>query len=870
MESISKPSVAIDNSMTGISANQDYDQEKRQRTKVACDYCRKRKSKCDGENPCSKCAARNRACVYSHVQKERKQRVKKINTTTRTNRNTNQSSLQSLNKRISTLENLLTTLLTKLDSNNTTNILSATQNRIDEDINSQLSQSGSDSNDVSEDDDMEEFENITEGTGTVRNAELLKESLEPPAQGICGIATGKDQCGLKAIKHKMLQYFGAHSLFFVFSGRFIAWLNGRIEGRADAALFEPLRRMPRALEGVVSLSVKLLSDVPPTVDGDQNFTMNEKVLIYEMLDLAYDRVFLANFLCSSNSIRELFQRYFYGQAQNDDEIISGISPGDYLLMNISLVLCIAYISEMKEVIDPAKYPNLAMKTASEFKLMKGRLFEKSIQSYDKVSRLPELNSIKAIQGLALLILYIESNYITDIHINYILISVLVRLAKEIGIHRVETLVSGDDNENIIRRNLWWFCEFASTEIAFKTGKPMLANMEDVSTLTEQDDFFMSVPTTLFSDDSYLKNSNQIIEYSKSYGHQYYFAYYTLMLTRIKQKSYYKLFSITPSQKNADEMLTVLKELNHDLNKVMSLMRLETKPIKQDGQLAAKENLGLSNELGGDHDLIVYNTILFQLNYFAHSLAINRHPFKKEFGLEARKIVKYGNLSLDSARGMLHLVSNIDKALFTGSALNGLNFYPMVAFFSLLGNCNLMPNGEVSQQDCSLLIEASMDFFAVCSEAARGKDLNNKAVVNDMATRVLLKVLIDTMKKETGIDYYTSVNGLYEHLNSSEMFPETNPKENEMNLDVNISPDSTSSVSISTSSISTENTSPMDMKPTLPGLVNGMASFEIPGLENLVNEITDDNFNYMILNEMNDLPNFFVNLGEPTTVSEHFN
>lgn len=50
------------------------DGEKRLRTKVACDYCRKRKSKCNGEQPCSKCLDKNRNCTYTFVQKSGKGR----------------------------------------------------------------------------------------------------------------------------------------------------------------------------------------------------------------------------------------------------------------------------------------------------------------------------------------------------------------------------------------------------------------------------------------------------------------------------------------------------------------------------------------------------------------------------------------------------------------------------------------------------------------------------------------------------------------------------------------------------------------------------------------------------------------------------
>ncbi|KAG7661510.1 HAL9 [[Candida] subhashii] len=855
-----------------VANDNDLDQEKRQRTKVACDYCRKRKSKCDGERPCSKCKAKNRTCVYAVIQKERKKRVKKPSVAQ--NKNHNQTTIQSLNKRISTLENLLTTLLAKLGS--ATSISTGQiSDQMEEDTSSQQSPSDSDSNN-SEDESMDE--STPERDDDARSPELLKETLAPATRDLCS-PTDPGPCrGFKQMKRRMIQYFGSHSLFFVFSGRFLTWFKARLEDRRDDALFAQLRKMPFALEGVMKSSTGLLTDIAPPTNGEQQlyFAMDEKALVFEVLDLWYEKVNFASFLCSTSVIRELFQRYFYGRAQNDDEILAGLDHGDYLLMNIALALCISQISDPEDVIDPIQYPNLAMKNEGDLKELKARYFSNAIHFYDKVSQSSTTDGIRPIQGISLLTFYIGNNLICDVHINYILVSVLVRLAKEIGLHRVETLSIGDEEENLTKRKLWWFCEYSSTELAFRTGKPMLINTEDVSTLTEADDFFVSIPTTFFSDDTYLKNSSQIMSNCRRYGYQYYFVYYSLWLTRIKQKSYYKLFSITPTKEKSQEMLSMLQEINSDMNKLASLMIPETRPVHYYEKSKTVSTEDLVKAFDAYDKFVVCPTIELQLSYFAHLLAINRLPFKNEFSLDAAKIVKYGGLSLDSARSVLHLAVNFDKESVSDTSLTGLVFYPWVAFCSLLGHCQVMPHEKNSQSDCELLIDTSMKFFARCSKTTKGRDLNNKGVLYDLITRLLLKVLIDSMTKETFYDFYDHCNGLFQHLSSTdEMFPEAlvRSKEDAFKISSDISPNSVSSMQEPSSSTatSTEFTSPTDFsgKPSFIDLVNrglGNVNYDIPGLEDLVNGLSDDSFNYMILNEMNDLPNFFVP-GEVSNANE---
>jgi hypothetical protein len=46
----------------------------KQRTAHACERCRKTKAKCSGGQPCEKCKAEDRECIYGHGKREKEKR----------------------------------------------------------------------------------------------------------------------------------------------------------------------------------------------------------------------------------------------------------------------------------------------------------------------------------------------------------------------------------------------------------------------------------------------------------------------------------------------------------------------------------------------------------------------------------------------------------------------------------------------------------------------------------------------------------------------------------------------------------------------------------------------------------------------------
>ena len=164
-------------------------------------------------------------------------------------------------------------------------------------------------------------------------------------------------------------------------------------------------------------------------------------------------------------------------------------------------------------------------------------------------------------------------------------------------------------------------------------------MDDVTTLTEVDDFFMSVPTTLFLDGKYLENANDIVLNSQIHGGEYYFAYFLLILSRIKAKSYAKIYSKLPTNINIQAALTFVNEFDYDLRILTNLMLpilAATTTISSPNSTTVKNPLNLSE------GCFNYFKVELLLSQYAHQLSINRVPFVKSFGINDSRLIPYGN------------------------------------------------------------------------------------------------------------------------------------------------------------------------------------------------------------------------------------
>ncbi|KAI5956548.1 hypothetical protein KGF54_001023 [Candida jiufengensis] len=765
--------------------------EKRVRVKLACDFCKKRKSKCNGENPCQKCADKNRQCVYTLVQKPRKKRETKPNNTTTTNIsngdriNTKKpapakvtkkdKTVTELNSRINALESLINNIVSNLDPSARSGVLSQINNRNSHESSlSFSSEHGNSSDEIEEDEALEEVQEVFEDVeetdldtdlfgyesnnvkDVIKDPKIMKEMLAPSDK----------TCFTTRMKNRLAQYCGTHSLFFTLSAKSLDWLKNKITGIntnfITDDLYSPLRKMPMILTNAMERSKNELFEKTTIKDGNSIFLQQyEKNLIFEAIELYYNRLSSPTFVCSASTLREIFHKYF--QFYNDDvELLKkNISMSEFLIMSSSLVLAFSRFTNATEI-DPLLYPNLSLLTTKDAENMRARFFDSTMQYYKFVSVKNE--GVKSVQGLALLSLIVNESFISDFHINYGIISSMISYAKEYGIHRAEYINDDDQNYALTCRRVWAFCEMFGVEISYKSGKPMLINYEDVSTLTEADPSIFSIPLDLFANKKYMKNVKKIVEEVKSIGPDSYAGYFSLMLARIKAKSYCKLYSKLPSGISIQGILTVVNEINDNMKKLAELIAPELRPTFEEKSFTA-------NCIPGDVKTAKLYTLEFHFSYFSHLIAINRVPFIKDFKIEDDRLLAYGNTSLKAARKILQL--SVDPNILSAveeSSFPFLVFYPMAAYLSLLGNCLVYPNASSSYSDSLLLIQASLRFFAY--NGAQGINLDNKRMFCDLMSRIFLRILVDVMEKQASVRFYDIVPELNNHLNSVfNKFPE---------------------------------------------------------------------------------------------------
>ncbi|KAG2734671.1 hypothetical protein G9P44_002677 [Scheffersomyces stipitis] len=739
-------------------------EKKRLRTKTACDYCRKRKSKCNGENPCSNCLTHSKDCTYTVVPKVRKKRVSKSSSNSKDKKH-NPNSIQGLNSRLSTLEGLLSKLVKRLDSKSLLDLGNSRSGDKDDDSSDTVSLNSLPSESNSEDEQEEEDfskELVLNEKSSVSSPEKLKQMLQPCEPRSCQIVT--------SARDRILQYFGSHSMFCIFSAKSIKWMKGRIEGKGDDSLLLPIRNLPYALNSVVQSNMKVWAQSLPTSPSNSKFffNKNEKNLIFELLEYYYDDINIAPYLCSLHTIRELFQLYFYALSSHDVDILNGISQSEFLIMNVSIALCLT--NKSGDVKDNHNFPALSAASSSDLAQFKQKMFSNAVACYERVSVVCE--GIRTIQGIALVTLYIEASFITDFQINHMLVSVMVRFACDLGLHSTVSVSKYDAEEHAhLKRRLWWFCEYMDSEVCYRSGKATLINRANVTILTEEDDYFLSVPLDPFKNDVCKKNSSELVANCRKWGYQNYYIYYTLMLCRLKEKSYNNLFKPQVAHQSQEELLKSLQDINEDMFRMARLMEPEIRPTLYYVKRPESPSRSCFAELSeSNNNFFQYSSLLLQLSFFAHLLSINRVPFMNNMFESNEKTIKFGNLSLESARTILHLVVDLDRTKVPNSILNWVTFYPFMAYCSLIGHCLSFPQENSTHMDCTLLIRVSLNFFAyrgLNEEDIRtfgeSKTYDNKSMMYDLITRLLLRVLVNLMDKESEHHYANEIKGLSDHM-----------------------------------------------------------------------------------------------------------
>lgn len=747
----------------------DYEENNHNKTriKVACEACRRKKVKCDGQYPCLTCSRMGGECIY----KERSERQQKKTKKRKLNASTDD--IMHLNSRLSKLEDMLALLGDKMGLGNLP-------------LAEDSSENGSDDSDSSRADGCsaykEESENpissINESSKYLQSKQEMKDTESEDADSPCAAmdhmacaSGGDDQ---KFIKDHLSRYVGTHSIFAVFSERSLTHIQ-RLLGSESGHFVLPIRNVP-ILMGSRMHSLELRWVDPPIISAKEKkailetpFQDTEKPLLFSIIDSYYERNVIASLLCSKKYVMDLFEEYF----KKDSKSSRKLKTSELLIMSISL--CMSFTAKLTDA-----FHKFLFLTESEKKKQK-KVFVESLKClvvyYDKLfdncifyyHRILVINEgIETVEAILMLSLFLKISSVAS-HSSYILVSVATRFAQELGLHRSFDYLNMSEEENFRRKNIWWYCFALDMEACFKDGKPPLIDDLEASLNFEKDLISnMKFIAPSFKEEGIPQklNGQVVTQLAERHGLKVYHYYYFMIFSKLKSKSYRYLFAPVAETFSFDDILEKIEQLDQEMNEIANGLPFEVRP-----RLYNDPNFRSTfNDL--EQSMNEFAVVL-QFLYFGHLMIINRVPSNVDFrekDVQRRKILNFRKISLDSARTILILVKNLQSINFNALIFNWIIVIPFVAFLQILAACMNHPNDPQTRSDLNLLIECSLNYFSniLSMQAAKLNFMSfpimDHSEIIGIVAKLLLRVTLKVYQNATGYDLTSHTPGLEEHLN----------------------------------------------------------------------------------------------------------
>lgn len=661
IESIRNKEPQFTNNKSVLLIMSDQDQNpplKRQKIKKACDNCRSRKIKCDGEQPCVKCRNSGANCLYTHVEKKRQV----------TKKDDKSSTIQSLDQRMNKMESLITTLIEKLNTPDGSSSYKDSTDGAQSSIN--LSASSTDIN--------------SPQNTEVQSQVLPSTSPVPPADdiGTAGLTT-------KSVNKFEDKYIGSQSSLSVLSPRGLMWLAKKANDPTIISQFKTIVTKSHGVfynymkKWIEPIDKSQVCQLPPRETMDQLMKVYEKDLLQ------------FSFFMPLDEVRTMIDTYYGIQEKTTHKRLSN---SEFLILH-----CVAAISANLLAEEHAG----DLTTLRTLKKIEDDNVNTAIHYYHRIAIIGE--GIKSVQGI--LLLFSHTNFSLLPQANFTLISTAIRHSQGIGLHRKEALLGLPEEEKRKKRKVWWWAYLADRTDCLKAGKPLSIGDFDVSVMDLEEfrdlifeGYSEELLNNIFSGevdlmDPKAKGLTNLKEPSLPFDINAVISYFITCFYKNTGEAYEKLFSATALiGKNADQIMETIETLNLKLEAWNENVPISIRP-------GAPLRLGVYNDLVDDKLLMLHFT------YYLHVMIINRMAFKRSWlnhdqetvddnstilPRQRKSIIK----CLEAARTILRIVQQMNAC--KSSNFNIPLFVFTSAFFTLLTACLEFPTANESKNDLILI------------------------------------------------------------------------------------------------------------------------------------------------------------------------
>lgn len=741
---------------------------KRDRVAKACATCRKKKIKCNGEQPCAHCLNIKIPCEYPS-NKPRKSRTKAL--------------LDVITNRLDRLESLMQQIADRvggLDSRNVPYPGSVDRNLADSSSTTSSSPAlelSLQETDTGKSNDNDSNNNASNEPKAIKgtHSSLLKSGkaffertrsiLSKNFQGDC------DNCNLG---HQMLHYKGLHlGIVFIFSTQSIEWIKSRLKPE-DHKIVIPFRTILYYFMAWNRLFLSVWTEMKLYPEDDvkklkEGIYPHDKQLTFELLQ-QYHSVVLADFVLDAVEAKELFVKFYANKGAPKKKKYKFLNSE---LMAMSLILCISITvvidQRVTDLRPSGKFSKLDAMPIEQLIALQEEMFLNSVYYFHTISVVSE--GMATVQALLLLVVHLETTWVVT-EMNYSFVSMALRYAQELGLHRFETFQHLPQPDIQKRSRLWAAVLCFDVEMSHRTGKPPLVNIVDVSTLTPADPWY--VPQLMSQAD--IEKFYQLCGHLRFSFDEVYVRFFLYKLSRIRAFTYFQLFSATVKYDSLKGVQDIVTSLNGELKNISNELKEEFRPrFYFEPEFA----LMLARFSGDERMSSVNDGILsLQLAYFFQLMTINKVPSQldpNQGNTPPHENSQYRKLALDSARTILHLIRGINRKSVSFFAMNWIITCPFFAMMNLIANCLNYSDDSEGVTDLNLLIDLSMNFFNHYTDLAKKPSTGAfylRLHLFGIIIRIALRITVKVYEENNNVDILGSNPQLKSHLEQVEKeFPQ---------------------------------------------------------------------------------------------------
>lgn len=729
------------------------------RTSKACDYCRSKKIKCDGQARCGNCVKHNMACTYNYVAKKRssmkRRRKRKISSEEDESESDTRyeaapkSHESSLEARLGQMEYMMNMIVNKLNDAPQQPImrpgiglppappppppLMASHSLMPSQPTSRMTPPAG----IQARQMPPVFPNCDEPLPPSTN---VTSAMLPEANGYDGDAKASSSSDLSedgstnsTRKNPFFQkYHGQHTFVAFFSLAGLKWLDKRVN---DPRITQPLRAL---LGRIVRLEHKVLTVWVDPINKSALSPLPPRDVINKLCDESSLPVTFARImdLPSLSKLYTMYCDYRDGLIQEPNFTYS-----ELLLMNVSLVMCCSVYLERSHLV---KTEQLDL-NPEDVKAYSKSLLANSVFYYHRVSIV--FDGLVGIRGILLLVWYADNISLSQSA--YLMATIAIRQAQDMGLFQADAYKRLPKAEREKRTFIWWVCYFTDKYICIRYGKPPVINDADVSAppLPGFENIWVK-PGQYFKkeDIQHIKSSLQkLLEDPERIGEVELFL--NIQLSIIYSSAYSSLFSVNSrvGKSQADiyhTAVSLLESLENWRQSVPESFRPESKLSKKYMEyIQVCKDKPTRKSM---YELFLYMRISFQYNHL-HVMLISVLSRMKWSGSEIQpslgaKLAAFEGEGMKSALATLEMSAAAQH--ISCHFIHYCVFYPFACFLGICAHTLENPRNPNVKRNVNCMIDAARSSFNVQHDSTQEKGWVIAALI-----RCVLHIVIEFVCKQ---------------------------------------------------------------------------------------------------------------------------